>query len=279
MPNTESFGQRFNLTLITSDLTLAAVANLSAVDRIGVDLETVGKAARQQGFVTRLSKHTLSDLAALAEVIPQHKLFVRINPLDNNTPEEIERVIEIGASYVMLPYFNGAAEVEKFIRLIDGRAATIALVETASAVAGIKQISSLPGLDEIMLGLNDLRLSLAAHNHFEILVSPLVQALSEAVHQAGIRFSLGGVAPPGYKHLPVDPDLILAQYPRLGASGAWIARSFFQDCQNHADLNGLIVAIRDRLDQHEACNPAELEQKRKQLAIESELIKAAGIRL
>ena len=44
-----SFGDEFRLTLITNDPGLAAKADHIGINRIGLDLEQLGKAERQEG--------------------------------------------------------------------------------------------------------------------------------------------------------------------------------------------------------------------------------------
>jgi hypothetical protein len=61
------------------------------------------------------------------------------------------------------------------------------------------------------------------------LTSDEIPAIAEHVRAAGLRFGFGGVARADDRTLPVAPDLIYSQYPLLGATAAWLARSFFRD--------------------------------------------------
>jgi len=262
----KGFGDDFRLTLLTDDPAVAAIADSSGVDRIGIDLERLGKAERQSGFDTRLSNHRVEDLPAIAGSLARAELFVRINPINAETAGEVEAVLGAGAQVVMLPYFRTAGEVETFVRLIDGRARTMILLETASAVARIREILEVPGVSEVMVGLNDLRLELGVQNHFEVLASPLLEAIANEVTKANLPFSVGGVARPDDCELPVAPDLVLAQFPRLGATGAWISRSFLQNLPDLRDFAQGVKAIRQRLTQWGSASPAALEHARKELA-------------
>jgi hypothetical protein len=76
--------------------------------------------------------------------------------------------------------------------------------------------------------------------------------------------SVGGVAPADDSSLPVPPDLVYAQFPRLGATGAWLARSFFRSPR--PDLAPAIGALRRRLTEWASASPQELERARNQLA-------------
>jgi hypothetical protein len=259
------FGDEFRLTLITNDPVLAAEADAAGVDRVGVDLERLGKAERQAQEDTRLSEHRLDDLAALARALAQADLFVRLNPFGPGTPLEIETALQYGAEVLMLPYFRTASEVDRFVRLADGRARTVILIETAPAVLRVREVLAVPGIDEVMLGLNDLRLQFGVRSHFEVLASPLADMLAGEVRRVGLPLAVGGVARADDAGLPVAPDLVYAQFPRLGATGAWLARSFFRDAPAGWQFAPAVKAVRRRLSHWAGASPEELERAREDL--------------
>ncbi len=261
----DGFGQSFCLTLLTDDPGLAGAADRAGVNRIGIDLEYLGKSERQAGFDTRLEHHDWDDLRRLAAVIRHADLFVRVNPIHPGTEAEIETALELGARVLMLPAFSTAGEVDIFLRAIRRRAYSIVLLEMAPAVVRIREILEVPGIDEVMLGLNDLRLQMGVANHFEVLASPLTDMLAHEVHRKGLPLSIGGVARVGDRRMPVPTDLVHAQYPRLGATGAWIARSFTKSVPP-ADLSEAILALRKRLSEWDAASPEQLESARAELA-------------
>ena len=241
-----SFGDQFRLTLLTNDPVLAANADRAGINRVGIDLERLGKAKRQAGQEARLSDHKLEDLAAVALSLRSAELFVRLNPPHPGMSEEIEAVLSGGAQVLMLPYFHRLVEVEQFVNFIGGRATAIVLVETARAVRCLADVLRIGGIGEVMIGLNDLRLELGIRSHFELLASPLLDRMANEVRKAGLPFSFGGVTRPSDHWLPVDPDLVLAQFPRLGATGAWIARSFLRNLEPKRLAEDIHV-IRQRL--------------------------------
>jgi citrate lyase beta subunit len=261
-----AFGDGFRLTLITNDPALVAKGDASGVDRIGIDLEVLGKAERQAGQNTRLSGHTVEHLAVVAASLRRAELFVRVNPLNAGTSAEVEAVLRHGAKVLMLPYFRTAGEIETFVRLVDRRASVMILVETASALVRIREILAVPGVQEVMVGLNDLRLELGVRNHFEVLVSPLMDAVASEVHRAKLPFSVGGVARVDDVSLPVSPDLILAQYARLGATGAWISRSFFEQVPSDWDFGAAVSSVRRRLSEWASASPEAWTRARDELA-------------
>ena len=96
---------------------MAAHADRAGVNRIGVDLEYLGKAERQPRQDARLSRHDWDDLSRISRSVKQADLFVRVNPIHPGTEAEIETALELGAKVLMLPNFRTAGEAAAFVRL------------------------------------------------------------------------------------------------------------------------------------------------------------------
>jgi citrate lyase beta subunit len=259
------FGDRFRLTLLTADPRRAASADRAGVDRIGIDRESLGKAKRQAGVDARFSGHDWQDLQVVAAAVAHAELFVRINPLHDGTAAEVETALRLGARVLMLPGIRTSADVQHFVRLVAGRATVSILIELAPAVVRIREILQTPGVDEVMLGLNDLHLQLGAANHFEVLASPVVDMLASETRRRGLPLMIGGLGRPDDPRLPIPADLVCAQYPRLGATGAWIARSF-EDADGPPDYAAEVSRLRERLSQWASSSPEALEEARAELA-------------
>ena len=218
-----------NLMYITNRPEIAQIAETAGVDRIFVDMEYIGKAQRQGGMDTVQSHHTLGDVKAISEAITTAELLVRVNPIHEATSEyisseaEINIAIENGAKVLMLPYFKTAAEVEKFLRLVDGRAKTMPLVETPEAVAVIDDILKLD-MDEIYIGLNDLSLGYGMTFMFELLANGTVEDLCYKFKKKGIFYGFGGIASLGNGTLP--SERVITEHYRLGSTRAILSRSF-----------------------------------------------------
>src|SRR5688572_32019850 len=229
------------LTLWTNDPALARRADAAGVDRIGLDLETYGKAERQpKTLATWISPHREEQLPALREAMPSANLFCRINPMiDPGAPQQINRLIEYGVQVLMLPMFTTPAEVQRFIDLVDGRAQCVLLMENKTAAERIEQIVAVAGVTELHVGINDLTLSLGRKNanRFEVLTSDLMKRVADAVLSAGHRFGVGGIGRAMHNEQVIPSDLIYAQYPRLGASAALIARSFFTANEGEGEVD------------------------------------------
>jgi hypothetical protein len=244
-----SYGNNFVLTLFTNDVELARRADEAGVNRIGLDLERIGKAERQGYLKTWISDHEENQLSALRQTLRKAKLFVRTEPIHAGLREEIDRLIEAGAEVLMLPMFKTVQEAATFIELIAGRAEVSLLVETAAAAVRIDEIVQLEGIDEIHIGLNDLYLSLGLKNHFELLRFEFMNMLSEAVYEAGIPFGFGGIARVKDERLPMPSDLVYAQYPRLRADRALVSRVFVSPNYSRLDLTQEVAAFRSRMDE------------------------------
>ncbi|HEY2397134.1 MAG TPA: hypothetical protein VGH81_14320 [Rudaea sp.] len=242
-----SYGSDFVLTLFTNDPALAAAADRAGVDRIGVDMEQIGKGARQGHLATWISDHAENDLAVVKPALRRAALFARCNPVHDGSRAEIDRLIAAGVRVIMLPYFKTRFDAETFIRLVDERAHPVLLVETADAAAVITDLCRIPGVREIHVGLNDMRLSLGWPSHFHVLVSDFLVEICDTVLAAGLRLGVGGIGRAGDNDLPVPADLVSAQLPRLGASASLVSRSFFREPVPD-DLDAEFVKLRAWLD-------------------------------
>lgn len=232
------------LTLWTNERSLARRADAAGVQRIGVDLERLGKRARQRGRHTWVSPHTIRDLAGLRSVLTRASLFARVNPLHHGSAEEVEAVLDAGAQVVMLPMVLTAEHSSTFAGLVAGRARVVLLVEHRDALDRMAELVAVDGVDEVHVGLNDLAISLGLPNRWLVLAGDLVVPAARIVHGAGLRFGLGGIGRVDDDTLPIPSDLIYAEYARTGATGALIARSFGAD---DCDLTREVERVQTRM--------------------------------
>jgi citrate lyase beta subunit len=266
LPRSSCFGDRFCLTLLTNDPRRAAAADRAGADRIGIDRENLGKAERQAGQDSRISAHDWPDLRAIAPMVQRADLFVRTNPLHSETASEVETALQLGARVLMLPGVRTPEDVATFTALVRGRAIVSILIELAPAVVRIRDILEMRGIDEVMIGLNDLHLQMGVANHFEVMASPLLDMLAAETRRRGLPLAIGGVGRAGDDGLPIPADLVYAQYPRLGATGAWIARSFDRDSGAVPNYDAELALLRDRLTKWAESSAEELEGARADLA-------------
>ena len=220
---------------ITNSPAIALIAERNSVDRIWVDLETLGKAERQADFNSVKSNHTIEDISVIRKVIQSAALLVRINPLHEGTKHEIEEVISRGADIIMLPMYHTAEEVKKFVDIVNGRVKTMLLLETIAAEKNVEDTASLTGIDEIHIGLNDLHIEYKMNFMFELLANGKVDVICKKIKSRRIPYGFGGIAGLDKGGL-LPAHIIIAEHYRLGSSMAILARSFC-DSSNENDIN------------------------------------------
>lgn len=212
------------LMYITNNTDVARIAENAGVDRIFIDLETVGKQERQGGMDTVQSHHTLEDISKIKRALTKAELLVRSNPIYENTEKEIETIVNNGADIIMLPYFKTVDEVDKFLKCVNGRAKTCLLFETPEAAEQIDELMSLGGIDEVFIGLNDLSLGYGKKFMFELLADGTVEKMCLKFKLKGVPYGFGGIAAIGTGTLPAET--ILKEHYRLGSSSVILSRSF-----------------------------------------------------
>lgn len=212
------------LMYITNNPQIALIAQKYGVDRIWVDLETLGKEERQKNLNSVKSHHSIRDIEKIAPLLNSSEMLVRINQWNKNSLSEIDSVIKAGADLIMLPMWKSTAEVAGFINAVNGRAKTVLLLETKEAVDCLDEVLNLGGIDEIHIGLNDLHLSYGLTFMFELLANGTVEKICDKIKRKGLPYGFGGVARIGEGTLPAE-KIILEHY-RLGSKRVILSRSF-----------------------------------------------------
>jgi len=220
------------LMLLTGDPKFALRAEECGVDRIFLDLEYINKADRQKGRNTFITTNTICDVLPLREVLTKSELLVRINPINPLSKSEIDAVCEAGADIIMLPMAYDSDDVKRFVELVDGRAKTVPMLETAQSLARIDDILEVEGIDELYIGLNDMHIGLGLRFMFEIVSGGLLDYMAEKIKAKNIPFGFGGMAKIGEGMLPAER--ILAEHIRVGSSSVILSRTF----RNEVDAEG-----------------------------------------
>ena len=234
------------LMYITNNPEIAMIAENAGVDRVFIDMEYIGKDMRQGGMDTVQSRHTVEDVKKIKKVLRSTQLMVRVNPIHDATDEycssedEINEVIKAGADLIMLPYFKSVNEVEKFIKIVNGRVKVFPLLESAKALEMIDEILEVPGIDEIHIGLNDLSLDLKKKFMFELLADGTVEILCNKFKKKGIPYGFGGIGRLGKGDLPAE--YVIKEHYRLGSTCAILSRSFC-NCNIITDLKEIRKAF------------------------------------
>lgn len=208
---------------ITNNPQVALIGEQCCVDRLWVDMEWMGKDERQPGDTVK-SHHTLDDITNLRKVLTKSQLMTRVNPIHDGSKEEIRESIDRGAEVVMLPMWKTVDEAKRFVDYVDGRATVNLLLETKEAWGILNEVVTIPGIDEIYVGLNDLHLSLHKTFMFEMLADGTVDEICDVLRTNKIRYGFGGIGRIGGGMLPADH--ILAEHVRLGSQMVILSRTF-----------------------------------------------------
>lgn len=240
-----------NVMYITNNPAVAITAEKNGVNRIMVDLETLGKEERQKNMNTVKSHHTVEDVSAISRELTEAELLVRVNPWNCDSAEEIEAVISAGADRIMLPMWKTLSEVDSFLKKVNGRVGTTLLLETKEAVEIVDEVLKNPLLDEIHIGLNDLHLSYGLAFMFELLTNGVVEALCQKFKAKGIQYGFGGIARIGEGTLPAER--IVMEHYRLGSTRAILSRSFCnaEEVKDIATIETIFAENMVRLRQYE----------------------------
>lgn len=243
--------------LWTDSPALAAVAAAAGVERIGPDLERLGKAGRQPEPGNLISGHDEGSLAAVRAVIGGSRLFVRCNPPNVNLDVELARLLDAGVTTIMLPMVRTVAEAAHAARHIDGRAALVAMVEHADALAIVEDLASVDGVDELYIGSNDLSRSLGHATRFAAMNPRVIGRVASAAARRGRGFGFFGVGRLDAPALPVRPDDVFAAFVGYGATSALFARTFGLVPEGFASR---LDAVRARL-AHWSAAPAQERER------------------
>ena len=216
--------KHLNLMILAADPKSAAEAQEAGVDRIFYDLEYIGKAERQRGRDTVKSLNSIDDIPSVRSVLTTSQLLVRTNPIHAYSQSEVDKAIQYGADILMLPMVMDHHDVEQYVKMVNGRARICIMIETAASMARIDKILSVPGVDEIFVGLNDLHISMNITFMFELLSGGIVEYIADRCNRAKMPFGFGGIARIGDGLLP--SDYILGEHVRLGSQSVILSRSF-----------------------------------------------------
>lgn len=255
------------LMLLTGDPVFAKKAEQCGVDRIFLDLEYINKADRQKGRNTFITKNSVDDVKALRNALSKSELLVRVNPINPLSKGEIDAVCDAGADLIMLPMVYDADDVKTFVNIVNGRAKTVPMIETAQAMARIDEILAVDGVDEIYIGLNDLHISLGLAFMFEVLSGGLVDYMADKIKATGIPFGFGGIAKIGEGMIPAE--MVLAEHYRIGSSAVILSRTFRNEIDAAGkpilDLKSEILKIREQEKKISGFTAEDFEQNSKKL--------------
>lgn len=253
------------LLQITADPEFAQRCDELGGFRLFVDLERMGKAERQAGRNTFISAHQLADVRHVKRVLRRARLMVRVNPLHDETPREVQRVLDEGADCLMLPMFTRPQELRDFAAIVEGRVPVVALLETAGALQTVEAWAATAGVEELFVGLNDLHISLRQRFMFEPLADGSVDHVAKVAHAAGKRFGFGGLARLTGGLLP--GRAVLAEHVRLGSQAVILSRTFHAP-GSESTFEELVAQVRAAEAELAARTPAQAQEDAARTAAE-----------
>lgn len=213
------------LMYITNDPAVAKIAADAGVDRIFIDMEVLGKAERQGGMDTVQSHHVPEDIAKVrAAVGSGTEIMARVDPLNPDSQAKIDASIKNGADVIMLPMWRTEDDLRRLVSMVGGRAKLMPLLETDTAAEDLPEAVKVPGIDQMLIGLNDLHLCYHQQFMFQLLADGTVDRLCAMLRGANIPYGFGGVGRPGSGALPAE--YIIGEHYRLGSEYVILSRSF-----------------------------------------------------
>lgn len=227
-----------DLFLFENDAPQAARALEQGIRHFLVDWESVDKAERQKGFDTEIRPGTLADLRALSAV-PGASPWCRINRHGPGIAAEVDAAVAAGAAGIFLPMVTAPAEVEAFLRRVDGRCETGILIETLEAYAMARELAELP-LNRVYFGLNDFAISRGGGSIFRAVLDGSVERMRETF--AARSFGFGGMTAVEAGH-PLSARLLLEEMARLDCQYTFLRRSYRRDTRER-DPAAVLAGIR-----------------------------------
>lgn len=225
---------KLRLFFITNQPTIAAFIANQGVARIFVDLEYIGKDARQGHLSSVKNFHTITDVERIKVACPDTDVMARINPLHSGTQAEIDGCVSAGADTIMLPMYSNLGEVSSVADMLAGRAKLCLLAETPSALQNMRTVIQSGCVDEVHFGLNDLCIARGDRFMFQILVQGDLDEAIATLKEHHVPFGIGGLARFGEGLLPAE--LVLGEHVRLGSTAAILSRTFHRGADSVEQL-------------------------------------------
>lgn len=222
------------LMYIANEPSIAQIAEKNGVDRIFIDLEVRGKEERQGHIDSVKSHHQLADIDKIKNTLTNAKLLVRTNSLYDQSKKEIDEIISRGADIVMLPMWTTLDDAKRFRDYVNGRARVLLLLETIGAEKVLDEVLKLDGIDEILIGLNDLHLQYQMKFMFELLANGKIDEIMKKMTSHNMFCGFGGIA--SLNKGMISGKNILTEHYRLHSNMAILSRSFC-DTSQIKDLN------------------------------------------
>jgi hypothetical protein len=208
--------------LINNDIEIAKYAFESGVDRIMVDTECLNKTKRQTNVDAVFNTHEIKDAERLKKNI-KGEIICRINCINSYTNIEVEKTIDSGADYLMVPMIRDELDVKTILKLTKDKIKFIPLLETSSSLIRLKEIVEIDGISELYFGLNDLSIDMKLKFLHEITASKLMRFCSNII-DSKFKWGFGGIARINNGSVPAET--ILSEHFLCGSTRIILGRAF-----------------------------------------------------
>lgn len=226
----------FQFLYITNSVSRARFAKTNGIDFIFIDMEVIGKEARQPGNTVK-NNHTIEDVLKIKKIVNPNNLLVRINPYGEHSRAEIDSVIGAGATHIMIPMINSSESVFKLHELVAERIKIVPLVETIYSLRNIEEIIRILNPAFVFFGLNDLHRELKLKFMFEVLALNLLDFPIAICRENSLSYGFGGVTKLDSGLL--NSKFILNEHIRLGSSYVILSRDFSNTVNDEEFANEL----------------------------------------
>lgn len=237
-----------NMWLFSVDPSQIVPCVAAGVSTVVVDWEIVGKHTRQRGANTQINSHTTEDLLRVRSCTSA-ELVCRVNPVGDQTADEIRRALDHGADALLIPQIRSAKELEEVLEVTQGATPVYPMLETRESITCAREIAAL-SIHGAYVGLNDLAISLGNDCIFDVLIDGTIESLRPLF---SVPFGMGGLTLPQYGS-PVPSRMLIQEWARLQIDFTVLRRSFLNDSRWNGYEHG-VYAIRHAYLQ--ACNRSQ----------------------
>lgn len=254
------------LFMISNMADIAEYAFKCGVHRIMVDTETMGKSQRQAMVDAVFNSHEIDDVSKI-KTQTDGEVICRINQLNNKSDLEIDRAVDAGADFLMVPMIEDELDVRTLVKLIRGRIRFIPLLETCSSLVRLKNIVEIDEIDELYFGLNDLSIQMKLKFLHEISASGLMRYCADVIAEK-VPFGFGGIAKIGEGQVPAE--YILSEHYLCKSSRVILGRAFHNNSTSLDELvaNTSLQQDVEKLLRHwEGYTPAQAEEENVKLGL------------
>lgn len=228
---------------ITNNPSYAFDYDRAGIKYIMIDLEINDKHERQRGRNTLISNHDFTDINKVKGSLSNSELIVRINPYYPGSEDEINKAVNFGADWIMLPMAKSAHEVVEVSKLIDGKVKLILLAETSSIMFHIEDLVKDQYIDRVHIGLNDLSIDTGHKFLFSNMSSSIMKSVLDYLDRVSIPCGIGGVGK--FDSGIMNSKEIIAMHAALNSDLVILSRTFFDQLDNESE--DIIESIKEQI--------------------------------